>query len=91
MTTTRNDRRNKARAIKWRAVQIIKACNGCADCGINDSRVLDLDHVTGNKVANVSDMISGDVGWSKIVTEISKCDIVCANCHRIRTHTRKVA
>lgn len=59
----------------------------CMDCGINDVRVLEFDHVTGKKLGNISDLMSGK--WSKVLEEIKKCEIVCANCHRIRTSTRK--
>jgi hypothetical protein len=28
-------------------------------------------------------------GFDALVAEIEKCDLVCANCHRIRTFTRQ--
>lgn len=62
----------------------------CADCGIQYPHyVMDFDHVSGSKVANVSDLISSGVPARKIVTEIEKCEVVCANCHRIRTWSRR--
>lgn len=58
----------------------------CMDCGIKyPSYVMDFDHRE-NKIENVSGMVSRGVAVSKILEEISKCDIVCANCHRVRTH-----
>ncbi len=59
----------------------------CMDCGISNPMVFEFDHVRGNKFANISDLL-GKSAWSKVVSEISKCDIVCANCHRIRTSVR---
>lgn len=88
MSATDN-RRNRLRAIKWRAIRIHKASMGCADCGMTDSRCLQLDHVTGVKVANVSDMVRSDRAWKAILGEVAKCDVVCANCHSVRTHERK--
>lgn len=51
--------------------------------------VLEFDHVPGRgkKVGNVGDLAKYG-SWPKALREIAKCDIVCANCHRIRTHTR---
>ncbi len=58
----------------------------CTDCGINDKRVLEFDHL-GNKTAGISTKM-GNWSWERILTEIAKCEIVCCNCHRIRTLTR---
>lgn len=59
----------------------------CTDCGIRYPHyVMDFDHVTGDKHANVSAMKFMTLG--KLLTEISKCEVVCSNCHRIRTYLR---
>lgn len=60
------------------------AGESCVDCGISDIRVLEFDHVRGDKVANISAML-GSASRERLLQEIAKCDIVCANCHRIRT------
>jgi hypothetical protein len=62
----------------------------CADCSIEDSRVLEFDHrPSEDKSFNVSRAVSGSTrSWELIQKEIDKCDIVCANCHRIRTMAR---
>ncbi len=57
----------------------------CKDCGNRDSRVLEFDHITNNKLANVGNLLSRNYSWANILLEIDKCEIVCANCHRIRT------
>ena len=61
----------------------------CADCGNSDSRVLEFDHVTGKKINNVGTMVGCGWSWESVEKEIKKCEIVCCNCHRIRTFTRK--
>jgi L-lysine 2,3-aminomutase len=65
----------------------IKQASGCVDCGINNHIVLDFDHLRDKKY-NVSRMIHDGFSWKAILKEISKCEVVCANCHRIRTHDR---
>lgn len=58
----------------------------CKDCGQSfPPCVMDFDHVVGNKVRDVSNGVG--IGWSKkkILAEVAKCEVVCANCHRIRT------
>ena len=81
--------RARKRAAKWRLSQIHKLAQGCADCGYNASAyALQFDHVRGDKKANVSDLIRSDYKWETVLEEISKCEVVCANCHAIRTKTR---
>ena len=70
-----------------------KEAAGCADCkGKFPYYVLDLDHREGEqKVAEISRMVRSTKMWPLIEEEMKKCDVVCANCHRIRTHNRKMA
>ena len=60
----------------------------CADCGETDSRVLQFDHVRGEKRGEVPAMVNSGYGWDTILAEIAKCEIVCANCHTRRTARR---
>lgn len=75
----------KRRAVKRQMFRDYLADKCCQDCGNLDSRVLEFDHVKGNKFSNVSTMINRNFSWDNILIEIAKCEIVCANCHRIRT------
>lgn len=59
--------------------------NHCVDCGENDIRCLEFDHVRHNKSANISTIIREFRPLSLLETEIAKCDVRCANCHRKRT------
>ena len=36
-------------------------------------------------MANVSTMANLSRPWTAILEELSKCEVVCANCHRKRT------
>jgi len=59
----------------------------CIDCGNGDWRVLDFHHRDPfTKIAQVSRLVHTSSSMKRILAEIEKCDIVCANCHRIR-HT----
>ena len=59
----------------------------CADCGQRFPPVaMDFDHVRGKKRAIVSQLRAHSI--PTIMKEIAKCDLVCANCHRIRTARR---
>lgn len=61
----------------------------CKDCQNNDIRVLEFDHLPGfEKKHNVSEMITGRYSVLRVQEEINKCEIVCANCHKIRTIDR---
>ena len=45
---------------------------------------MDFDHCRGQKQFSIGRLLSASL--DKLVKEIDKCDVVCANCHRIRTH-----
>lgn len=60
----------------------------CMDCNIKyPPYVMDWDHVSGEKVERVSRMVRG-WSWQAVLNEIAKCELVCSNCHRIRTWNR---
>jgi hypothetical protein len=73
-----------------RYLKEIKEKNPCMDCKIwYPYYVMDFDHVRGRKHKNVSELIDS-LSKKKIDEEIAKCEVVCSNCHRIRTHNRRV-
>jgi hypothetical protein len=49
---------------------------------------MDFDHVTGEKIQSISRLSRGSGGKKKLLEELKKCELVCSNCHRIRTHER---
>lgn len=63
----------------------------CADCGIRfHPFVMDLDHRDpAQKRLHVSAMYAGGFSLEAIQEEADKCDVVCANCHRMRTFLRR--
>lgn len=62
----------------------------CADCGVRyDHFVMQFDHVPERGKKNFT--IGAVCSWmpiEKLKEEILKCDVVCANCHAIRTWNR---
>lgn len=63
----------------------------CADCGVSyPTCVMEFDHRPGEPfLFHIAGMYWKSAG--QLRAEIAKCDVVCANCHRIRTHTREGA
>ena len=59
--------------------------HSCVDCPEKDIRCLEFDHVRGKKSRNVSTMINNICSLDLIKSEIQKCDVRCANCHRKKT------
>lgn len=78
---TREDLRNQNRLLIQQAKDV-----PCNDCGIKyPYYVMDFDHrIPSQKKNNVSNLIN--YSTQVLLNEISKCDVVCANCHRMRTH-----
>jgi len=80
-------RRTKAqRLIMWGRLGAYLLEHPCVDCGEADLRTLEFDHRDRtDKVATVAQLISRGTSWETLLTEIEKCDVRCANCHRVRT------
>lgn len=70
----------------------LKMSKGCADCGYNAHPVaLDFDHLPGyEKRYGIAQIAYGGYGLDLVLEEIAKCEVVCANCHRIRTLDRRL-
>ena len=91
-----SDKIRKRQATKWRrrlvqeTIRLIKQSTPCYDCGKSyHYEVMEFDHVKGDKVDGVSQMIVRGFALSTILAEVEKCDLVCANCHRLRTVMRR--
>lgn len=78
--------RNKERKrVMFEYVRKIKD-TPCKDCrGSFPYYVMDLDHRETSEKVDVIGKIILNGSWRKLYEEIKKCDIVCANCHRVRT------
>jgi hypothetical protein len=81
------DYAQQRRAPRQAYVDKVKAETGCMDCGLHPeySQVLEFDHRPDeDKRFHISDgMVTGTM--EDLIAEMAKCDIVCANCHRVRT------
>lgn len=58
--------------------------NPCVDCKESNLIVLEFDHIS-DKKHNISNMVQRGNSWDTILKEIEKCEVRCANCHRIKT------
>ena len=77
--------RKRERVRKW--VYELKESTPCADCKLSYPYfVMDFDHLYGKEVIVSKAINSGS--WTIVQNEIKKCEIVCSNCHRIRTYSR---
>lgn len=83
-------RRSNEKLRRQRKILKARAKSGpCFDCGgIFPPEVYDFDHVKGKKKFEVSRGFSR-VSAKALEDEIKKCDLVCANCHRVRTSRRR--
>lgn len=80
----RNKRLKKENRIKL----IDFKSKGCLICDEKDVCCLDFHHLS-DKENEISNMAGTGVSWNAILKEISKCILVCANCHR-KIHAGKI-
>ena len=65
--------------VDW--INTIKAARGCAYCSENDPLCLDFHHNSEGKDLKISSAVDR-WGKKRILNEIKKCVVLCANCHR---------
>ena len=97
----RNKDAYKARAKAWnkrnreasqKFIRDMKEGSPCSDCGqFFHYCQMDFDHTADDKEHDIARMPSRNFSREKIEKEIAKCDLVCANCHRLRTWNRNQA
>ena len=71
------------------AIQAYKERMGCIDCERDYPHyVLEFDHLPEFKKFGQVSHILKKYGPDKAWEEIAKCDVVCSNCHKLRTNAR---
>ena len=81
-------RRNPAKRIALKRKLVDLLGGKCIDCGYSAHlAALDFDHVNPKtKKHSIAKLLDTDIDYEVLMTEVYKCVIRCANCHRIRTH-----
>jgi len=76
-----NLRRRKER-IEW--LNKLRNQMECKECGFSHPAVLDFHHRNKEeKEFDISAAVGSQYSKKRILVEISKCDVLCSNCHRI--------
>ena len=86
----RNNKNRQRERLK--AIAALAKQQPCQDCGGKfHPWVMEFDHREGTKkVEAVGNLLARGCTDEKLQAEIEKCDVVCANCHRMRTFNRHI-
>lgn len=77
--TNRNKRREVEFKEWWRSYKSTLSCNRCSESHVACLHFHHLD--PNNKEANLSVVARGHWGKERILKEVEKCEVLCANCH----------
>lgn len=76
----------KKKAVKSFLLEYLSK-NFCVDCGNSNPIVLEFDHKTKKeKRFFIGEANCRGYSLKSVIAEVAKCDIRCANCHRIKTY-----
>lgn len=83
------DAGTKAKELKQWMIEL--KSKPCTDCGNTyDTCCMEFDHIIDSgKEYNLGSMFSHHYSKELIQTELDKCELVCSNCHRIRTRNKR--
>lgn len=90
---SRRQEQNKRRQAEFMAWYIsLKAGRPCADCGLTfHHAAMQWDHLPGEtKKADVA-LLARRGSRRRVLEETAKCELVCANCHAVRSYRRRDA
>jgi hypothetical protein len=80
--------KNKKKArVEWRK---FKATLSCEMCGQNHPATLDFHHTVKDKSNKKVSHLTRTGAYLAARQEITKCSVLCANCHRIHHHEEKL-
>lgn len=85
---TRAIRAKQEAVAKKDYVTSLKESTACADCGrMGPYYCMDFDHIGPDKNFDVSNGVNSTrVTLAQLKAEVALCEVVCAYCHRVRTH-----
>lgn len=63
-------------------IKAYKSELGCCKCGEKDWACLDFHHISDDKEFNIGDAQARATSIKRLMLEIKKCVVICANCHR---------
>ena len=78
-------RRHRERDYYWAWLMTHLQTHPCVGCGETDPVVLTFDHRDGTEKLDTIGALLSRSGWVTFLAEVAKCDVRCANCHRVRT------
>lgn len=85
VTRARNRRENLRQEFRRNMLSYLSN-KSCTVCGESDIRVLEFAHIDAStKSFSVSQAVRLGFSWGNVLSEIEKCRILCANCHKRET------
>src|SRR5688572_23994275 len=87
--------RSNSESIRKRRQRVVALLGGlksapCADCKQRYPHyIMDFDHVRGRKKFSLGHAANRRFNEAEILKEVAKCEVVCSNCHRERTHKQR--
>lgn len=82
----------RTRAAKRKEFTERKVAAGCEDCGESHPACLEYHHLDpSQKEREVMKLVDSNASRTRIEAEVSKCVVLCSNCHRKRHYNERQA
>ena len=80
----------KIRARTYKFLRRVKKMVGCIKCGYNEHfAALHFDHIDPSQKSSKGSAIENMWSIRRIKEELRKCQVLCANCHSIKSHNER--